>query len=90
MSSVQISSVSVMGSDPAGALEGRGSLGGLLGTDGRPGREGPGSVLGRLVEQPLAQQGVVLFQILYEVRLLLHHLLQTTALSGTHTTQGGS
>lgn len=27
-------------------------------------------------EQPLAEQSVVLFQVLYQVGLLLHHLLQ--------------
>lgn len=39
------------------------------------------SVLGGEVEQPLAQQGVVLFQVLYKVGLLFHHLLQAGALS---------
>lgn len=43
------------------------------------------SVLSSKVEQPLAQQGVVLFQVLYQVGLLLHHLLQTGAFSVTQT-----
>lgn len=33
------------------------------------------------VEQPLAEQSVVLFQVLYQVGLLLHHLLQIGTLS---------
>lgn len=39
------------------------------------------SVLSGEVEQPLAQQCVMLFQVLYQVSLLLHHLLQAGALS---------
>lgn len=42
------------------------------------------SVLSGEVEQPLAQQRVVLFHVLYQVGLLLHHLLQTGALSMTN------
>lgn len=33
-------------------------------------------MLGSEVEQPLTEQSVVLFQVLYQVGLLLHHLLQ--------------
>lgn len=44
------------------------------------------SVLSGEVEQPLAQQGVVLFQVLDQVGLLLHNLLQTGALSVTQIT----
>lgn len=40
------------------------------------------SVLSREVEQPLAEQSVVLFQVLDQVGLLLHHLLQVGTLSG--------
>lgn len=40
-----------------------------------------GSVLSSEVEQPLAEQSVVLFQVLDQVGLLLHHLLQVGALS---------
>lgn len=39
------------------------------------------SVLSSEVEQPLAEQRVALFQVLYQVSLLLHHILQTGALS---------
>lgn len=38
------------------------------------------SVLGGEVEQPLAQQSVVLLQVLDQVGLLLHHFLQVGAL----------
>lgn len=38
------------------------------------------SVLGGEVEEPLAQQSVVLFQVLDQVGLLLHHFLQAGAL----------
>lgn len=41
------------------------------------------SVLGGEVEQPLAQLSVVLFQVLDQVGLLLHHFLQTGALPVT-------
>lgn len=42
------------------------------------------SVLGGEVEQPLAQQIIVLFQVFYQVGLLLHHLLQIGTLSVTN------
>lgn len=45
------------------------------------------SVLSGEVEQPLAQQGVVLFQVLDQVGLFLHHLVQVGALSVTQTTR---
>lgn len=56
------------------------------------GRRGPDklwSLLGGEVEQPLAQQIIVLFQVLYQVGLLLHHLLQIGALSVTNKRQIG-
>ena len=45
------------------------------------GRARPRSVLSGEVEQPRAEQSVVLFQVLDQVGLLLHHLLQTGTLS---------
>lgn len=47
------------------------------------------SVLGGDVEQPLAQLSIVLFQVLDQVGLLLHHFLQTGALPVTNRSTEG-
>lgn len=61
----------------------RGSPGWACGGGGGwlTGRARPQSVLSRQIEQPLAEQSVVLFQVLYQVGLLLHHFLQIGTLS---------
>lgn len=46
-------------------------------------------MLGGEVEQPLAQLSVVLFQVLDQVSLLLHHFLQAGALPVTNRSTGG-